>query len=246
MAKSKFITLGNDLEIPILYEDRNVLAIDKPIGWMLAPDDWVNTSRNLQLALESSLGNRDFWAQSRNINFMRYIHRLDADTSGVLLLARSAGALTVLSALFETREVEKRYLLVVEGVPKSQAWECNEPLAPDPKVRGRMIVSTKIGKPSVTRFRVLESKPGRSLIEAYPLTGRTHQIRMHMLASGFPILGDGLYGIPKEKNAMSLRAVFLAYQDPFQKKKIFITAGTEEFITQHGFTHKYSSRTPAP
>ena len=100
MPKPKQIDLCDGSVIPILYEDRNVLALDKPSGWMLAPNTWVHTSRNLQLALESSLMGGDFWARSRNLKFIRYIHRLDADASGILLMAKNPAVLAVLSKLF--------------------------------------------------------------------------------------------------------------------------------------------------
>src|SRR5579859_6390875 len=108
MAKPKHIELAEGrLQIPILYEDRSVLALDKPAGWMLAPDSWDQTGRNLQLALQSSLNAGDFWARSRNLKFLRFIHRLDAETTGITLFAKSAGALNAYSELFETRSVEK-------------------------------------------------------------------------------------------------------------------------------------------
>ena len=97
MAKPKHIELPNGLVIPIVYEDRAVMAIDKPEGWLLAPDTWDHTGRNLQLAIESSMNARDFWAQSRNLKFLRYIHRLDADTTGLLLMAKSPGAMRAFS-----------------------------------------------------------------------------------------------------------------------------------------------------
>src|SRR3954468_24383103 len=104
MAKPQDIELGDGTIIPILYEDRSVLAIDKPPGWMLVPTSWERTARNLQLALESSISGGDFWAKSRNLKYLRSIHRLDGETSGILLYAKSAGAMPVYSQLFETRE----------------------------------------------------------------------------------------------------------------------------------------------
>ena len=104
MAKADSIELtrgGETERIPILYEDRSVLAIDKPAGWMLVPAHWQRTERDLQTAIESSIGARDFWARSRNLKFLRYVHRLDAETSGVLLLAKSPGAVNAYSNLFE-------------------------------------------------------------------------------------------------------------------------------------------------
>src|SRR5215470_5862399 len=122
MAKSNFIELPGVAPIRILHEDRAVLAIDKPRGWMLVPFSWQKTSRNLAAALKSSIAAGDFWARSRNLKFLRHVHRLDSETSGVLLFAKSPGAVRAYSALFENRETEKIYLAVVRGVPKRMAW----------------------------------------------------------------------------------------------------------------------------
>src|SRR5436190_4124106 len=137
MAKPMVIELPTGATIPILYEDRVVLAIDKPAGWMLAPDDWDRTQRNLQLALTSSLNAGDFWSASRQLRFIRFVHRIDAETTGIVLFAKSQGALRSLSELFETRKVEKRYLAVVEGVPQSQQWTCSLKIGEEPGTHGR-------------------------------------------------------------------------------------------------------------
>ena len=92
MARPNFIELPDCEPIPILYEDRSVLAIDKPRGWMLVPHSWQKTAWNLQAAIASSMAARDYWARSRGLKFLRFIHRLDADTSGILLFCKSIGA----------------------------------------------------------------------------------------------------------------------------------------------------------
>src|SRR5947208_17094191 len=113
MAKPDYIELPGTEPIAILYEDRSVMAIDKPRGWMLVPFSWQKTDRNLQAALTSSITAGDFWARSRGLRFLRFVHRLDADTSGVLLLAKSPGAVTSFGAIFESRKMEKIYFAVV-------------------------------------------------------------------------------------------------------------------------------------
>src|SRR5580698_9680232 len=124
MAKPKNIELGKGgISIPILYEDRSVLALDKPGGWMLAPDSWDRTGRNLHLALQSSLNAGDFWARSRGLKYLRFVHRLDAETTGITLFAKSPGALKAYSEMFEEHRVEKYYLAVVHGIPKESAWK---------------------------------------------------------------------------------------------------------------------------
>ena len=240
MAKPRHIELEDGTVIPILYEDRSVLAIDKPAGWMLAPDSWDRTGRNLHLALQSSIEAGDYWARSRSLKFLRFVHRLDAGTSGVLLMARSRGALQVFSELFETRRVEKAYLAVIRGQPRQASWTCDLPLGADPRATGLMRVDRRAGKDAQTHFRVLQTGPARSLLEARPVTGRTHQIRVHLAEAGHPVLGDSFYGGEQVKARggqapLALRAIRLAYRDPFQKRAVIIEAPHAEFVQAHGF-----------
>jgi 23S rRNA pseudouridine1911/1915/1917 synthase len=234
VAKPNSIQLPGAEPIPILYEDRSVLAIDKPRGWMLVPFSWQKTQRNLQAAIVSSIHAGDFWARSRGLKFLRFVHRLDADTTGLMLFAKSQGAVESYSELFESRRMEKAYLAVVSGVPKQNEWTCRLKLAPDEKQIGRVRVDEKNGKEAETDFRVLESGDGRTLIEALPFTGRTHQIRVHLTAAGCPCVGDELYGKP-DKFELGLRAVRLAYHDPFTRKRVEIRAPIEGFCREYGF-----------
>lgn len=236
MPKPQNIELGDGAQIPILYEDRSVLAIDKPSGWLLVPTSWDRTARNLQLAIESSIAAGDFWARSRNLKFLRYVHRLDGDTSGVLLFAKSAGAMPVYGELFESRDVEKTYLAVVEGMTREEKWTTDLPIAPDSRRPGLMRINKQFDKPAVTHFQRLATQSGKSLVLVQPLTGRTHQIRVHLEASGSPVVGDPLYGKPgPPQAAIGLRAIRLAYLDPFQKKPILIEAPISEFLRSYGF-----------
>jgi RluA family pseudouridine synthase len=195
VPKPSHIELGDGTLIPILYEDRSVIAIDKPPGWMLVPHSWQKTNRNLQAAIVSSIAAGDFWARSRGIKFLRHVHRLDGETSGVLLFARSLGAVQTYGRLFESRQMEKRYLVVARGRPKQVEWTCREPIGPEPRQIGRMRLDRREGKDAETHFKLLEAGVNTSLLEAHPITGRTHQIRVHLLASGHPVVGDELYGV---------------------------------------------------
>jgi 23S rRNA-/tRNA-specific pseudouridylate synthase len=173
VAKPKNIELNDgEIIIPILYEDRAVLALDKPAGWMLAPDSWDRTGRNLQLALHSSINAGDFWAHSRNLKFLRFVHRLDAETTGITLFAKSPGALRAYSELFENRRVEKFYLAVVHGIPKPPEWTCNYSLIPDPATKGRMRAIKKptaqpseLEKDAETHFKTLQTLTATALVE---------------------------------------------------------------------------------
>ena len=236
MAKPNFIELPGCEPIPILYEDRSVIAIDKPRGWMLVPHSWQKTNWNLQAAIDSSMRADDFWAKSRNLKFLRHIHRLDADTSGVMLFAKSQGALETLSELFEDRRMEKTYLAVVAAVPREEEWTCTLPLGQDPKRFGRMRVDrSEEGKECETHFRVLQKKEKFTLVEAKPLTGRTHQIRVHLAESGCPIMCDELYGKVEKGYRLGLRAMKLAYKDPFTRRPVEIRAPVERFLREFGF-----------
>jgi RluA family pseudouridine synthase len=248
MSRPNVIELGEGRDltrIAILYEDRSVLAIDKPAGWMLVPFNWQSTQRNLPAALTSSIHAGDFWARSRNLKFLRNVHRLDGETTGILLLAKSIGAVRPYSDLFRSRRMRKTYLVVVQGQVKRPSWTCNAPLAKDPKRIGRMRVTSREGQAAETRFRVLGQTGENTLLEARPITGRTHQIRVHLLQAGHPVLGDELYGpelgptaqLRRKRSSfpMALRAVHLEYPDPFLKKTIRIQASADAFLRQFGY-----------
>lgn len=236
VAKPRNIELPDSEDIPILYEDRSVLAIDKPAGWMLVPYSWQKTNRNLQAAITSSIAAGDFWARSRNLRFLRFIHRLDGDTTGVLLLGKSPGAVRTIGELFESRRMQKRYLAVTLGIPERDQWECKLPIGPDPSQIGRMRVDSRDGKAAQTAFRVVMKDPARkqALLEALPYTGRTHQIRVHLAVSKTPVLNDPFYGI-KGDGLLALRAAELSYTDPFTRRAVHIRASESGFMAQFGF-----------
>ena len=236
MAKPNFIELPGCEPIPIIFEDRSVIAIDKPRGWMLVPDSWRKTNWNLQTAIDSSIRADDFWARSRNLRYLRHVHRLDADTSGVMLFAKSEGAMRAMGELFESRRMEKTYLAVVEGMTRLQEWTCELPIGSDPKNFGKMRVDlTEEGKEAETHFRVLLSNERFTLVEASPLTGRTHQIRLHLAESGSPVMCDEIYGRVEKGFRLGLRAVRLAYQDTFTRRPVSILASPESFLKEFGF-----------
>lgn len=237
MAKTDHIELPTGERIPILYEDRSVLAIDKPRGWMLVPVSRQRATRDLQAALHSSIAAGDFWARCRNLRFLRFVHRLDAETTGVLLLVKSLKAVNTYGRLFESRKMEKAYIAAVHGAPKQLEWTCRLKLAPDTRERGRMKADRR-GKEAETGFRVLQGGPQVSLVEAHPFTGRTHQIRVHLAESGHPVVGDELYGpfsVAKPGPHLALRAVGLAYTDPFTRVRVGIRAAADEFCREYGF-----------
>jgi 23S rRNA pseudouridine1911/1915/1917 synthase len=234
MAKTDHVELPDGERVPILFEDRSVLAIDKPPGWMLGPEDEEHIRRNLHLALTAGIEAGEWWARCRSLKFIRFVHRLDAPTTGVLLMAKSRGAIAPLGRLFASRDVSKRYLAVTDGIPRENRWTCTLPLGPAPRDPGRHRVDLREGKPAETRFTLLETRGNRALIEAVPLTGRTHQIRLHLAAAGCPVAGDHLYG-SHEDVGLGLRAVELAYADPFTGRPVRIQAPVDGFKEAFGF-----------
>jgi 23S rRNA pseudouridine1911/1915/1917 synthase len=234
MAKPNCIEFPDGTRIPILYEDRSVLALDKPRHWKLVPFNWQGTDRNLHAALVSSIEAGDYWAVSRHVRFIRHVHRLDADTTGVLLCVKNRGAVEPFSELFASRAIRKTYLAVVHGRPQQTSWTCTLAIAPDPAQIGRVKTDARRGKEAETFFKVVESRGNRTLVEAHPHTGRTHQIRVHLAAAGLPIVGDPLYGQPGDKTQnMALRAIAVAYRDPFTRRDVWIEAARDWFLREY-------------
>lgn len=207
---------GVSVRLPVLFEDREVIAIDKPAGWMLAPADWKSTRRNLLAALQEGVDAGAWWARSRGLRFLRPVHRLDSDTTGVLLLAKSPPALEFFSKMFAQRRMRKTYWAMSRERPEREEWVTRVMLADQLDREGRIRPDPRHGRESETEFRLRERIPGLSWIECRPLTGRTHQIRVHLAGDDCPIMGDGLYGggsSPAPKWPLALRAVELSWED---------------------------------
>lgn len=166
----------------IIYEDDHLIVVNKPAGLPVLPDGWEKDSGYLVKQLEERWGK------------VFIVHRLDKITSGVMVFARDAETHRALNIQFETHEAQKTYHALVEGNPKWDEKIAKHPLRSNVGHKHRTMVDNKNGKPSETRFRVMKRYPASALIEAKPMTGRTHQIRVHAYALGHPLLGDTLYG----------------------------------------------------
>ncbi len=234
MAKTDFVELPGGIPVSILYEDRSVLAIDKPAGWMLGPEDEEHARRNLHLGLTAGIDAGEWWARCRNLKYIRFIHRLDAPTTGILLMAKSPGVIPPFTRLFASRNIGKVYLAITDGIPQQTEWRCDLPLGPIPGYPGQHQVDPVEGKEASTLFKVLGTRGTHALVEARPLSGRTHQIRLHLLAAGCPVTGDILYG-RHHPAGLGLRAVEMTYQDPFTRKPVRIRASREGFSEAFGF-----------
>lgn len=166
----------------ILYYDEDVLVVNKPPGLPALRDGYDPTAPFVKSLLEPELGR--LWI----------VHRLDRYTSGVMILARSPQAHRALNDQFQSHQVIKIYHALVVNSPAWKEMVVDLPLRPDGDRRHRTVVDQAQGKPAVTRLRLLESYGLLSLIEAVPQTGRAHQLRAHLSATGFPIVCDALYG----------------------------------------------------
>jgi tRNA pseudouridine32 synthase/23S rRNA pseudouridine746 synthase len=166
--------------IPLLYEDPDLIAVCKPVGISSIPERDLAVS-SVRTLLEKQLGTR-----------LYTVHRLDKEVSGVMLFARTADAHRYLNAAFFDRNVKKTYIALVHGVIAPDSGTIDAPIRQFGS--GRMGVDAKNGKPSITRYKILERRDQFTLVEAYPLSGRRHQIRVHFYHIGHPIAGDTRYG----------------------------------------------------
>lgn len=181
-------------EIEVLYEDPDLLAVNKPPCLLTSPDRYDPARPNLMKLLHAGIAEGKPWARERGLNYLSNAHRLDFETSGVILLAKNKPALVALADLFGSDKPVKNYVALVRGSPPNPRWEVDAPLGASESRPGLMRIDRKHGKKSRTRFAVRESFRGYTLLECQPVTGRTHQIRVHLQHSGLPICGDKVYG----------------------------------------------------
>lgn len=187
---------GEAIPLTILHEDEHLIVIDKPAGLVVHPAPG-NATGTLVNALIAHCG--DSLAGIGGVKRPGIVHRLDKDTSGVMVAAKTDAAYAGLQAQFAARSIERAYLAVAWGVPQPRTGMIGGAIGRSPRNRKKMAVVARGGKPAVTRYRVLRALAGgaASLLECRLETGRTHQIRVHLASRGHAILGDPLYGTPR-------------------------------------------------
>jgi len=198
----------------ILYSDEAILVINKPAGLSVLPEGWDKDAPYLVKILEE--GYPKIWV----------VHRLDKVTSGVMVFALTAEAHRALNIQFEKHQVEKKYHAIANGVPAWEEKTTKHPLRINVGHRHRTVVDSTGGKRTETRFKVLGRYPAHVLLEAQPMTGRTHQIRVHAMAMGHPLLGDILYNAPETDwiARPALHAYSLSFIHPQTKEKSIFNA----------------------
>lgn len=209
--------------LPVIFQDDNVVVVDKPAGILTHSKGALNDEFTVAEFL------RPLTTYHSDTNRPGIIHRLDRDTSGVIMGARNSETASMLQRQFSERKTKKTYYAVVVGVPKQHEAFIDLPIARNPKEPSTFRVDAG-GKPAQTAYKVLASGNGKSLVELRPTTGRTHQLRVHMAHIGTPIYGDRVYG--KAADRLYLHAAKLEITIPKGDRRIFESPVPNEFEDQ--------------
>ncbi len=207
---------AEDIDLDIVYEDDDLLVVNKASGMVVhpAPGHYSGTLVNA-LLYKFNLSNGD--SERPGI-----VHRLDKDTSGLMLVAKNDKTHEALSKMIANKEVERHYLAIVDGVIKHDTGTIDAPIGRDPNNRQKMAVTDVHGKDSITHFKVLETFSNHTLVECVLETGRTHQIRVHMAYIGYPVFNDSMYGRGKSTEfGQFLHSKCIKFKHPSTGKELF-------------------------
>lgn len=205
---------AENIKLDILYEDEDIIVVNKPKGMVVHPAAG-NYSGTLVNALMGYCG--DELSDINGVIRPGIVHRIDKDTSGILVIAKNNTSHEKLSGLLKKHDINRVYVAVVEGIIREETGKIDAPIGRHPVERKKMAVNLKNGRNSVTHFKVLERFKNATYIELKLETGRTHQIRVHMSYIGYPIIGDEVYGRKKQKydiRGQALHAKLLGFVHP--------------------------------
>lgn len=229
----KKIPKAERLQLDIIYEDDDILVVNKPAGMVVHPahghysGTLVNALLNYPGFLTEFNKPKDT-KDERHVLRPGIVHRLDKDTSGIMLIAKNGIALRKLANQLKNRTVTKKYIAVVKGIIDLDEGLINAPLSKDKKNRIKMMIDEEEGKESITYYRVVKRDHERNItiLEVEPRTGRTHQIRIHLSHIGHPILGDMLYNGPAVEglSRQALHAKSIVFTHPTKNKSMEFSA----------------------
>jgi 23S rRNA pseudouridine1911/1915/1917 synthase len=203
-----------DVGLRVAYEDEYLLVVDKPAGVVVHPSGGHGTGTLVHGVLELGAAGGD--EERPGI-----VHRLDRDTSGLLVVARSEEAHRRLSRLLQRRELEREYLALVRGRPRSRTGRIEAPIGRDRRDPTRQSLDTDRPREAVTHFELVELLDQNALLRVRLGTGRTHQIRVHLAAIGLPVVGDPVYGVPDPAlGRQFLHATRLTFTHPFTGARV--------------------------
>lgn len=210
------------MDVPVVYEDDDVLVVDKPAGLVVHPAPGHAGTTMVELLAGRAAGGE---AERPGL-----VHRLDRDTSGLLVVARTEDAHRTLKRELEAREIEREYVTLVEGRPPARTGTIDAPLGRDRRRRTRRSSDSDDARPAVTHFAIEEELAGFTLLSVRLETGRTHQIRAHLLAIGHPVAGDPEYGTPGQLGLgrQFLHARRLSFTHPGTGRPVEVTSELPE------------------
>lgn len=243
--------VAEEIPLDVIYKDEYFLAINKPAGMVVHPS-FGHSSGTLVNAMLGYMEKEGLGSGTKDVRGggngeegqmerLRpgIVHRLDKGTTGVILVARDIRTQEKLSVLFKDRNVHKIYRAIVEGSPRQESWVFEGNIGRHPVERKKMAVLRSAGREACTGFKVLERLENFAYIEAYPRTGRTHQIRVHLSHAGHPVAGDETYGSKTKKVALRpfLHAYRIEFPHPVTGVTIIIEAPIPhdmvEFLEKH-------------
>ena len=223
---------AEEIPLDIVYEDEHIIVINKPKGMVVHPAAG-NYSGTLVNALMKHCG--DSLSDINGVIRPGIVHRIDKDTSGLLVVAKNNHAHEFLSKKLKTHDIKREYIALVEGIIYENYGKIDAPIGRHPVERKKMSVNTKIGRNAVTHFSVLERFPTATYLELKLETGRTHQIRVHMAYINHPIIGDEVYGRKKQRfdtQGQVLHARRLSFEHPATGELMEFETPVPEYFTR--------------